>query len=276
MLLANRKVAEFVGKKRGIGHNAERTFIYRVHDQPNTEKLASLRSFVMRFGYQMKPDASGSEVSKDINKLMKSIHGKQEENIISTLAIRTMAKAVYTTNNIGHYGLSFPFYTHFTSPIRRYPDMMVHRLLAHYLEGGKSEDKDYFEQMCEHASAMEVKASDAERASIKYKMVEFMIDKLGQEFDGHISGCTEWGIYVELSDTKIEGMVALRDMSGDFYAFDAEAYAVKGKASGRIFTLGDPVRIRVARADLARKQLDFEMVASYDFHTREVTPVSER
>ena len=272
MLLANRRVAEFVGRKRKGAQNAERTFVYRVHDKPNSDKMAQFRSFVLRFGYQMKAEGNKA-VAKEINRLMKKIHGKKEENIISTLAIRSMAKATYTTDNIGHYGLAFNYYTHFTSPIRRYPDMMVHRLLAHYLAGGKSEDKEYYERLCEHCSAMEVRAADAERASIKYKMVEFMLDKLNEEFDGHISGITEWGIYVELEDTKIEGMVALRDMTDDFYLFDEENYSVKGREHGRTFTLGDEVRIRVVRADLQRKQLDFDLVASYDFDTKEATPV---
>ena len=272
MLLANRRVAEFVGRKRKGAQNAERTFVYRVHDKPNSDKMAQFRSFVLRFGYQMKAEGNKA-VAKEINRLMKKIHGKKEENIISTLAIRSMAKATYTTDNIGHYGLAFDYYTHFTSPIRRYPDMMVHRLLAHYLAGGKSEDKEYYERLCEHCSAMEVRAADAERASIKYKMVEFMLDKLNEEFDGHISGITEWGIYVELEDTKIEGMVALRDMTDDFYLFDEENYSVKGREHGRTFTLGDEVRIRVVRADLQRKQLDFDLVASYDFDTKEATLV---
>ncbi|MDD3108379.1 MAG: ribonuclease R [Alistipes sp.] len=272
MLLANRKVAEFIGRKRPGVQNSERTFVYRIHDKPNSDKMAQFRSFITRFGYQMTAQ-SDRGVAKEINRLMKKIHGKKEENIISTLAIRSMAKATYSTDNIGHYGLAFDYYTHFTSPIRRYPDMMVHRLLAHYLSGGKSEDKEFYERLCEHSSAMEVRAAEAERASIKYKMVEFMIDKLNQEFDGHISGITEWGIYVELEETKIEGMVALRDMNDDLYLFDEENYAVRGREHGRTFTLGDEVRIRVTRADLQRKQLDFEMVASYDFETKKETLV---
>ena len=268
MLLANQCAAN-------AGRTNKAPFVYRVHDKPNSDKLAQLRSFVMRFGYQMKSDAVGKALAKDINKLMTNVHGKQEENLISTLAIRTMAKATYTTTNIGHYGLAFDYYTHFTSPIRRYPDMMVHRLLAHYLAGGKSEDKEYYEGLCEHSSAMEIRAADAERASIKYKMVEFMLDKLDQEFDGHISGVTEWGIYIELDDTKIEGMVSLRDLTDDYYTFDEENYCLRGERTGRIFTLGDGVRIRVMRADLARKQLDFALTATYDFDTKKATPVQE-
>ena len=252
MLLANRRVATFCAKKNG----KPRTMVYRVHDEPNSEKFERFRTFILRFGHLFKAQ-KGLAVAKELNQLMEDVKGKAEENVVGMLAIRSMAKAVYTTENIGHYGLAFPYYTHFTSPIRRYPDMMVHRLLQRYLDGGKSADRDALEQLCEHSSEREVVAAEAERASIKYKMVEYMADKVGQIFDGHISGMSEWGIFVELEDSIVEGMVAMRDIVGDYYRFDEARYEVYGHATGNVFTLGDKVRVRVKSADLRRRMLDF-------------------
>ena len=275
MLLANRRVAEFVGKKRGAGANAERTFVYRVHDKPDPDKLDKFRNFILKFGYYFKAD-KGKEISREMNKLMGEVKGKAEENVISTLAIRTMAKAYYSTDNIGHYGLAFPYYTHFTSPIRRYPDMMVHRLLTVYLDGGKSPDKDTYEALCEHSSDMEVRAAEAERASVKYKMAEFMQDKIGQQFEGVITGVTEWGVYVEIRENHIEGMVSLRDMGDEIFQYDDENYAVRGMSTGRTLTLGDTVRIEVKNVDLPRKQIDFTLIATLDFHTGKARPILEK
>ena len=252
MLLANRRVATFCAKKNG----KPRTMVYRVHDEPNSEKFERFRTFILRFGHLFKAQ-KGLAVAKELNQLMEDVKGKAEENVVGMLAIRSMAKAVYTTENIGHYGLAFPYYTHFTSPIRRYPDMMVHRLLQRYLDGGKSADRDALEELCEHSSEREVVAAEAERASIKYKMVEYMADKVGQVFDGHISGMSEWGIFVELEDSIVEGMVAMRDIVGDYYRFDEARYEVYGHATGNVFTLGDKVRVRVKSADLRRRMLDF-------------------
>ena len=257
MLLANRRVAEFCGKVRGRKSN--RTMVYRVHDEPNIDKLQNFRQFILRFGHVFKA-SEGRAVAKEMNKLFRRVKGKPEENVVTTLAVRSMAKAYYSTDNIGHYGLAFPYYTHFTSPIRRYPDMMVHRLLARYLAGGKPADKATFEGLCEHASDREVIAAEAERASIKYKMVEFMQERLGEEFDGHISGITEWGIFVEIDENRIEGLVAMRDLHDDFYEYDAAQYTLTGRSTGRRFTLGDAVRIRIKRADLQKRTLDFELV----------------
>ena len=259
MLLANRRVAEFCGRRMQNGRRVQRTMVYRVHDEPNEEKLTRFREFITRFGYSFRA-SKGRAVAKQMNRLMGEVHDRPEANAITTLAVRSMAKAFYTTDNIGHYGLAFPYYTHFTSPIRRYPDMMVHRLLAHYLAGGKSADKHSLEEMCAYASDREIVASEAERASIKYKMVEFMRDKIGQEFDGCVSGISEWGIFVELNDTHVEGMAFLRDIEDDFYRFDEARYEVVGRAHGRTFTLGTPVRVRVKSADLRRRTLDFEIV----------------
>lgn len=258
MLLANKTVAEHVGKVPA-NKNAK-TFVYRVHDTPNVEKMENLAEFIRRFGYKIKADGTKTAVSKSINQLLDEVSGKPEENLISTIAIRAMAKAIYTTVNIGHYGLAFPYYTHFTSPIRRYPDMMVHRLLTRYAEGGRSVSKTLYEDKCQHSSDMEQLAASAERASIKYKQVEFMSDKLGMEFDAVISGITEWGLYAEVNENKCEGMVPIRDLDDDFYEFDEKNYCLRGRRQKREYRLGDAIRIKVARANLERKQLDFALV----------------
>ena len=255
MLLANRTVAEFVNN---IG-KTKKTFVYRIHDKPDPEKIENFATLVRRFGHSLKTDGTNSDLSQGINKLLSTVHGAPEENLISTVAIRAMQKARYTTENIGHYGLAFPHYTHFTSPIRRYPDMMVHRLLERYLAGGRSLPKAKYEELCEHCSSMELVAANAERASIKYKQVEFMSDKLGQVFDGVISGVTEWGIYVELNENKCEGLVPMRDLDDDYYEFDEKNYCLIGRKKKHMFRLGDPLSIRVAQANLERKQLDFQL-----------------
>jgi len=254
MLLANRHVAEYVGKKlRG------KIFVYRIHDKPDPEKLSNFSHFISRFGYKL-GDGEKSSLSKSMNKLLTSVAGKKEQNIIETLALRSMAKAVYSTDNIGHYGLAFRYYTHFTSPIRRYPDMMVHRLLSIYLDGENPGSQDKYEKMCDHSSKMERLASEAERASVKYKQVEYMSDKTGREFEGVISGVTEWGIYVEIIENQCEGMIHIRELADDFYEYDEENYCIKGRSTGKVYTLGDRVSIEVVKADLQKKQLDFRLV----------------
>jgi ribonuclease R len=257
MLLANRKVAEWAGKK--VGNKDPRTFVYRVHDSPTPEKLETFIQFVTKLGYKIKIN-SRKNMAESFNKLFEQIKGKGEENMIETIAVRTMAKAFYTTVNIGHYGLAFSYYTHFTSPIRRYPDLMVHRLLFDYLNKGSSASKEEYEERCDHSSEMERKAEAAERMSVKYKQAEYMLDKIGQEFDGLISGVSKWGIFVEIVGTKCEGMIRLRDMSDDFYYLDEENYQVIGSRKGHQFKLGDPVRIRVKKIDLPRKQMDFSLI----------------
>ena len=253
MLLANRSVAEFVAK-------AKKTFVYRVHDEPNQEKVESLRGFVGNFGYKMGPTGSGKEISKELNALFAAAKDTPEYNAIELLSLRTMAKARYDIENLGHYGLAFKYYTHFTSPIRRYPDMMVHRLLEHYLAGGASAKEEKYAKMCKYATEREIVAAEAERASIKYKLVEFMEDKVGYTFGGHVSGLTEWGMYVEIEPTKIEGMVPLRDIKSDFFEFDPDRYRLVGRRSKVVYNLGDPVRIRVKKTNLEQKLLDYELI----------------
>lgn len=253
MLLANRRVAEYVGKKM-----SGKTFVYRIHDKPDPEKLSSFSYFIKRFGYQI--DTSNVKgLPTAMNKLMDEVSGKKEQNIIETLALRSMAKAVYSTDNIGHYGLAFSHYTHFTSPIRRYPDMMVHRLLTKYLEGQPARDKDKYSKLCEYSSKMERLATDAERASIKYKQVEFMSDKIGRVFEGVISGVTEWGIYVEIIENQCEGMIAIRELQDDYFEYDEENYCIRGRHSGKVYMLGDNISVEVARADLKKRQLDYRL-----------------
>jgi ribonuclease R len=254
MLLANKKVAEFIGKQ-----SSKKAFVYRVHDEPDDQKLAALQNIVGRFGYKLNfKDRKSTTVS--LNNLLKEVNGKKEQNLVDTLTIRSMSKAEYTTHNIGHYGLAFDYYTHFTSPIRRYPDVMVHRLLQHYLDGNKSVNEDVFEEKCMHSSTMENLSTKAERDSIKYMQVKFMQDHKDQEFVGVISGVTDWGIYVEIIENKCEGMVRIRDIKDDYYRFDQDEYALVGEATKSTYQLGDEVIVKVKQADLVRKHLDFTLI----------------
>ncbi len=258
MLLANREVAYLIGAKNA--GKKPKTFVYRIHEEPNLDKIEAFRTFIHHLGYSMKPTNNARELSGEINTLLESAKGKPEEGAIEIMALRSMARARYSTDNMGHYGLAFDYYTHFTSPIRRYPDMMVHRMLAHYLDSGKSLDKKSYEDKCKHSSEREQLATEAERASIKYKMVEFMQDKIGLEFDGNVSGITEWGIFVELNPTKVEGLVALREIKEDYFVYDDETMSLRGKSSGKRFVLGTPVKVKVVKANLEQKQLDFALI----------------
>ncbi len=274
MLLANLRVAAYASrggkyekdvspaerqgqsKKKQIG----KTFVYRIHDNPDPEKLESFTRFIGKFGYNLNPQQSSRRLSTALNNLLDQVQGSKEQNVLEMMALRSMAKARYSTNNIGHYGLAFKDYTHFTSPIRRYPDLMVHRLLAHYLNQGESKNAETYENRCQHCSEMERRAIDAERASIKYKQVEFMQDKVGKQFDGVVSGLTDWGIYVEIVENKCEGMVSIKSIVDDFYEFNEEEYMIVGRQSGRKFEIGDEVRIEVMNANLSRRQLDYKLV----------------
>ena len=259
MLLANRTVAEFVGKVKG---GNPKTFVYRVHDEPDPERMENLQNFVAKFGYKLKATGDPVDMAKSMNKMLSEVKGKKEQELIETISIRSMQKACYTTENIGHYGLAFKFYTHFTSPIRRYPDLMVHRLLTRYIGGGRSVSQPKYEEYCEHCSGREQLAEQAERASIKYKQVEYMSDRMGQVFDAVISGVTEWGIYAEIIENKCEGMIPIRSLGGDYFEFDEKNYCLIGQRTRKRYRLGDHVKVKVARCNLEKKQMDYELVSA--------------
>ncbi|MBO7587983.1 MAG: ribonuclease R [Bacteroidaceae bacterium] len=259
MLLANRIVAESIGAVKG---GNPKTFVYRVHDEPDPERMETLQNFVAKFGYKLKATGDPAEMARSMNRMLADVKGKKEQELIETISIRSMQKACYTTENIGHYGLAFKYYTHFTSPIRRYPDLMVHRLLTRYTGGGRSVSKPKYEEYCEHCSAQEQLAEQAERSSIKYKQVEYMADRMGQEFDAVISGVTEWGIYAEIIENKCEGMIGIRSLGGDYYEFDEKNYCLIGQRTRKRYRLGDHVRIKVVRCNLEKKQMDYELVST--------------
>ena len=259
MLLANRTVAESIGKVKG---GNPKTFVYRVHDEPDPERMENLQNFVAKFGYKLKATGDPVDMAKSMNKMLSEVRGKKEQELIETISIRSMQKACYTTENIGHYGLAFKYYTHFTSPIRRYPDLMVHRLLTRYLAGGRTVSQPKYEEYCEHCSNREQLAEQAERASIKYKQVEYMADRMGQVFDAVISGVTEWGIYAEIIENKCEGMIPIRSLGGDYFEFDEKNYCLIGQRTRKRYRLGDHLKIKVARCNLEKKQMDYELVSA--------------
>ena len=259
MLLANRTVAESIGNVKG---GNPKTFVYRVHDEPDPERMENLQQFVAKFGYKLKTTGDPMDMAKSMNKMLAEVKGKKEQELIETISIRSMQKACYTTENIGHYGLAFKFYTHFTSPIRRYPDLMVHRLLTRYIGGGRSVSQPKYEEYCEHCSGREQLAEQAERASIKYKQVEYMADRMGQVFDAVISGVTEWGIYAEIIENKCEGMIPIRSLGGDYFEFDEKNYCLIGQRTRKRYRLGDHVKVKVARCNLEKKQMDYELVSA--------------